>query len=276
MPDTAPSSPTGNVIFGGDQTLSEAERNMPTKQIGIDAFDGEFLESNFDDGNDPFEGENEDGEMQEYEDDSLEGIPDPWSHDKLPVVHQIAMGEATANSLGDSYISQANEDHMCWSPSKAQRSIMLAVDLSQNSLEDLDTLGPTFLRFLNASYNPLSSLGGLFHSCRNTLVAIDISGVKVNQIEDCWPVLETLPKLSHLVAKDCDIDSRQCQKLSTDNPLVNILFADLSGNKIANKNLEDLSLAFENVEHLVVTGNPAAEKGVGPFQSHFPGCKIVI
>lgn len=269
-------------IFGeAEAGLTEAEMAMPVKQIGLDAFDGEHMESNFEDMEDPFEGENEDGEMQDAEDDSLEGVADPWKHAlMLPLVEKFAEGKissADLSALGSgTFISQKDEDLMDWNPSREERCAMVALDLSGNSVEDLDTLGPTFLRYLSVARNPLASIGGLFHSCRKTLLAIDISGVKVYQLEDCWPVLETLPKLSHLVAADCDIDANQLKKIANDNPLVNVTFANFTNNNIQIRDLDDLSVALPNVEHLILTGNPITSSGVGPLSGHFPGCKIVL
>ena len=182
----------------------------------------------------------------EVEDDSLDGVADPWKHALMPTIHQIAQGEleGTAAGLGAGFVFQKNEDLMGWNPTREERCAMVALDLSGNSVEDLDELGPTFLRYLKVAGNPLASIGGLFHSCRKHLLAVDISSVKVYQLEDCWPVLETLPKLSHLVAQDCDIDANQLKKIANDNPLVNVTYANFTNNNIQMRDLDDLSVAL--------------------------------
>jgi hypothetical protein len=198
------------------------------------------------------EGEDDDEEVN-VEDDSLDGVPDPWKHSLMPTIHKIAEGtpgsilEGSAAGLGAGFVSRRGEDLMDWNPSRGERCAMIALDLFSNSMEDLDTLGPTFLRYLNVARNPLASIGGLFHSCREHLLAIDISGVKVNQLEDCWPVLETLPKLSHLVAADCGIDANQLKKIADDNPLVNVTYANFAANNIQLRDLDDLSVALPYV-----------------------------
>ncbi|CAE7780195.1 Lrguk, partial [Symbiodinium necroappetens] len=143
----------------------------------------------------------------------LSSLPDPWAEvsDDLALTRIkeedweviFVSSEASAPSHLAAKDSELDRVQL----SDAQRTRLVAADVSENQLASAEALGgPLWLRYLNLSTNPFTSLEGLAELFPRLLV-LDLSFVELSEVLGVWRALAELPRLRKLQAEGCGVAS---------------------------------------------------------------------
>ncbi|CAE7602130.1 Nisch [Symbiodinium natans] len=143
----------------------------------------------------------------------LSSIPDPWAEisDELALARikeeEWEVIEVASEPSAPSHLAAKDSELSDMRPSDGQRKQLVSADVSENNIATAEALGgPLWLRYLNISLNPISSLDGLAHLFPRLLV-LDLSFVELSEVSGAWTALAALPRLRKLVAEGSGVAS---------------------------------------------------------------------
>jgi len=143
----------------------------------------------------------------------LSSVPDPWAEvsDDLALTRikeeEWEVIEASSEPSAPSHLAAKDTELEILHLSDGHRKQLVAADVSENQLASARALGgPLWLRYLNISTNPITSLDGLAELFPRLLV-LDLSFVELSEILGVWRALAELPRLRKLQVEGCGVAS---------------------------------------------------------------------